>query len=79
MKWIKDDTLDAEESEESEWEDESEAESEDFTEEEDEPMEAKIQLPKGSTMTVQLIMNMKPESMEEEEAEDPFIQHLMNK
>ena len=54
-------------------------ESEDFTEEEDEPMEAKIQLPKGSTMTVQLIMNMKPESMEEEEQEDPFIQHLMNK
>lgn len=78
MKWIKDDTLDEEE-EESEWEEESEAESEDFTEEEDEPMEATIQLPKGSTMTVQLIMNMQPESMEEEEQEDPFIQHLMNK
>jgi hypothetical protein len=42
-------------------------------------MEAKIQLPKGSTMTVQLIMNMKPDAEMEEEREDPFISHLMQK
>ena len=75
MKWIRDDTLDEEEEEDSEWEEESEVESET----EDEPMEAKIQFPKGSKMTVQLIMNMKPEAEMEEEREDPFISHLMQK
>ena len=71
MKWIHDDTLDEEEEEDSEWEEDTESEAE------DEPMEAKIQLPKGSKMTVQLIIG--PEAEMEEETEDPFIQHLMNK